>query len=103
MADEYSNLRGKLKGYKREREGLEAEIETLKQRNKDLAKMVGTSGNGDPLLKDYQAGSVDSGKLQVGPGANESNSTIRDPNHQQSLMAEVKRLRRRHGLVTLDQ
>ena len=91
MAEEYSKLRGKLRTYKREREGLEAEIETLKQRNKDLAKMVGTSGNGDPLLKDCQAGSVEPGKLPA--GANESDSTIRDPNHQQSLMAEVQRLK----------
>ena len=91
MAEEYSNLRGKLRGYKREREGLEAEIETLKQRNKDLAKMVGTSGNGDLLFKDCQTGCVEPGKLPV--GANESNSNIRDPHHQQSLMAEVKRLK----------
>jgi len=91
MAEEYSKLRGKLRTYKREREGLEAEIGTLKQRNKDLAKMVGTSGNGDPLLKDCHSGSVEPGKLQA--GANESNSTIRDPNHQQSLMAEVQRLK----------
>jgi len=91
MAEEYSKLRGKLRKYKREREGLEAEIETLKQRNKDLAKMVGTSGNGDLLLKDCQAGSVEPGKLPA--GANESNSIIRDPHHQQSLMAEVQKLK----------
>jgi len=91
MAEEYSKLRGKLRKYKREREGLEAEIETLKQRNKDLAKTVGTFGDGDLLLKDCQAGSVEPGKLPA--GGNESNSTIRDPHHQQSLMAEVQKLK----------
>ena len=88
MAEEYSKLRGRLRKYKREREGLEAEIETLKQRNKDLAKMVGNFGNGD-LLKDCQAGSVKTEKA----GENESNSTTSDPHHKQSLMAEVQKLK----------
>ena len=51
MGEEYSKLRGKLRKCKREKEDLEAEIETLKQRNKDLAMMVGSRD----LLKDCQA------------------------------------------------
>jgi len=115
MAEEYSKLRGRLRKYKREREGLEAEIETLKQRNKDLAKMVGNFGNGDLLKNCQQAKSVDQGEVNTGKvgadlesnstkrdlhqqtgkaGANlESNSTKRDPHHQPSLMAEVQKLK----------
>ena len=90
MGEEYSKLRGKLRKCKREKEDLEAEIETLKQRNKDLAMMV---GSGD-LLKDCQAESVEERKPELEKqGAKESNSTLRDAQHGQSLMAEVQKLK----------
>ena len=95
MAEEYSKLRGRLRKYKREREGLEAEIETLKQRNKDLAKMVGNFGNGGLLKDSQQAGSVDQGegKTEKARANHESESIKRDPHHQPSLMAEVQKLK----------
>ena len=90
MGEEYSKLRGKLRKCKREKEDLEAEIETLKQRNKDLAMVV---GSGD-LLKDCQAESVEEGKPELKKQvAKESNSTLRDAPHGQSLMAEVQKLK----------
>ena len=99
--EEYSKLRGKLRKCKRERESLEAEIETLKQRNESLAKIVGNFGNHeDPLLnKDLMPESVEAGKLAA--TANEPNSTSRDPHHQGNLMAEVQKLKVQEQLLTV--
>jgi len=95
MAEEYSKLRGRLRKYKREREDLETEILTLKQRNKDLAKMVGNFGNGDLVKGCQQAGSVEQAEGKtMKAGVDESNSIKRDPHHHQpSLMAEVQKLK----------
>ena len=99
--EEYSKLRGKLRKCKRERESLEAEIETLKQRNEDLAKIVGNFGNHeDPLLnKDLMPESAEAGELAA--TANEPNSTSRDRHHQQSLMAEVQKLKVQEQLLNV--
>ena len=88
MAEEYSRLRGRLRKFKRERADLEAQIEVLKQRNKDLSTMAGSEEISQNTVKEAD-------REQKSPTSEEkeTNSNVKEEHHEKSLMAEVLKLK----------
>jgi len=90
MAEEYSRLRGRLRKFKRERADLEAQIEVLKQRNKDLSTMAGSEEISQNTVKEADR------KVEQKSPTNEekeTNSNVKEEHHEKSLMAEVLKLK----------
>jgi len=90
MAEEYSRLRGRLRKFKRERADLEAQIEVLKQRNKDLSTMAGSEEISQNTVKET-AREVEQ-KYPI-TEEKETNSNVKEEHHEKSLMAEVLKLK----------
>ena len=90
MAEEYSRLRGRLRKFKRERADLEAQIEVLKQRNKDLSTMAGSEEISQNTVKE-----ADREMEQKSPTneEKETNCNVKEEHHEKSLMAEVLKLK----------
>ena len=90
MAEEYSRLRGRLRKFKRERADLEAQIEVLKQRNKDLSTMAGSQEISQNTVKEADREVEEKSPTNE---EKETNSNVKEEHHEKSLMAEVLKLK----------
>ena len=90
MAEEYSRLRGRLRKFKRERADLEAQIEVLKQRNKDLSTMAGSEEISQNTVKETAREVEQKSRTKE---EKETNSNVKEEHHEKSLMAEVLKLK----------
>ena len=90
MAEEYSRLRGRLRKFKRERADLEAQIEVLKQRNKDLSTMAGSEEISQNTVKEADREVEEKSPTNE---EKETNSNVKEEHHEKSLMAEVLKLK----------